>query len=101
MTTVFTAYVGLESQNEELSKHSNKATLIGLLNASDLSYSIVYADGMYLGTEEDSAIITCIAEEEAGGYTKHKLIKALNSYKLLAQQQEVWLTERQEYLEVL
>ena len=101
MTVVYTAFVGFNGPNS--SHYGNRALLLDLLACSNLDgYTVTYADGVYEGQAEPSAVVTVIGntDEQAMDYGE-AIIEVCRQYKEQAGQAEVWITRRTEDLYVV
>lgn len=97
MATVFTIYAGF---NGPLGEDENKRILYQILGECGVNgYTVTEGLGMYNGEPEPCAIVTLIAPRDSlrDALAEH-LAEVANRYKDRAQQEEVWVTRRQEEL---
>ena len=100
MAIVYSMFIGF---NGPLPWRSNKATLFHYLNESGLNgFTVTEATGFYNGSEEPSAVVTVIVNEEEDYAKIEKILRNIaRHYKLACQQDEVWITRRREDLYVI
>lgn len=97
MATVFTIYAGF---NGPLGQERNREILYKILSECGVNgYTVVEGFGMYNGEPEACAMVTLIAPRDSlrDDLAEH-LAEVATRYKDQAQQEEVWITRRQEDL---
>ena len=97
MTTVFTIYAGL---NGPLGEDENKQILLRILAECGIDgYTWTEGIGFYNGRPELSAIVTLIVANDADVFDMaNHVAEVAIGYKDEAQQEEVWVTRREEQL---
>lgn len=104
MATVFTIYVGFNGSDQSPeTQMTNRDTLFRILAASGMDgYTVYEGLGLWAGQTEPGASVVMIATRDADAeyVAAHARIIAAK-YKDQAEQEEVWLTRRQEDLLVI
>ena len=97
MAFVHTAYVGFNGPNA--GTIFNRNLLLDLLTDSSLDgWTVTFTEGRYQGTNEPGATVVVITETLDG---RDPLLQVCDSYKLIAEQEAVWVTTREEALTVV
>lgn len=100
MATVYTIYVGF---NGPRGVEYNRDLLFHVLAGCGLNgYTVIEGTGMYNGIPEPGASVILIAPNERDDeHIREHVAAVANEYKDLAQQEEVWVTRRQEDLLII
>ena len=104
MATVFTMYAGLAVNgaggNHSIVINANRAILFELLNRNHSEgFTLLEGLGCFECNEEPTAIVSFIAQtKEAADALGERLAATAAQYKEQGDQQEVWITRREEEL---
>ena len=100
MATVYTIYAGFNGPN---GIDCNRDLLFRILSECGLNgYTIIEGVGMYNGVSEPGASVILIAQNERDDeHIREHVAAVANEYKDRAQQEEVWVTRRQEDLLII
>lgn len=104
MAIIFTLHVGFADANGDCTNATeNKGLLFTALNSAGLDgYTVLDGVGCYNGKHEPGASVVVIALDSFHAQSiRQKVREAALRYKDLASQAEVWLTQREETLEIL
>lgn len=103
MAVVITLYAGFCTPGDDypMRPARNRATLLDLLHRRHPDgFTVLDGIGCWQGQEEPGASVIFI--EEGGGAQLHaRVLETARTYKRLAQQDEVWVTRRDETLAVV
>lgn len=104
MATVFTIYVGFNGPDRSPeTQMTNRDTLFRILAGSGMDgYTVYEGLGLWAGQTEPGASVVMIAPKDTDAeYVEAHAKVIANNYKVQAQQEEVWVTRRQEGLMII
>lgn len=104
MATVYTLHVGFsDAFGNDQHAAANRACLLNVLDLGRFDgYTVLDTLGCYQGKQEPGANVVFIARDSfEATQLKAKIRQAAELYKELTLQEEVWLTTREENLEII
>lgn len=104
MAYIFTLHVGFTSPDDSYNDiAANRDTLFSILHRNHPNgFTVLEGVGCFHGVEEPGASVVLIADSRPGAEAlRYSLVKTANEYKALAGQEEVWITWREETLQVV
>lgn len=104
MVTVYTLHVGFsDAFGNDHHAAANKVRLFHVLDSGDFDgYTVLESTGCYRGKKEPGANVIFIAQDNnEAAVLEPRIRRAAALYKELTLQEEVWLTARQEILEII
>lgn len=104
MAIVYTLHVGFsDAFGNDQHAAANRVHLFHILDSGGFDgYTVLDSTGCYQGKQEPGANVVFIAKDSfEAAELRSKVRKAAELYKELTLQEEVWLTTRQENLEII
>lgn len=104
MATVYTLHVGFsDAFGNDQHAAANRVRLFHVLDSGNFDgYTVLDSTGCYQGNREPGANVVFIARSDnEAAILEPKIREAAKLYKKLANQEEVWLTARQEILDII
>ena len=104
MATVYTLHVGFsDAFGNDQHAAANRVRLFHVLDSGDFDgYTVLDSLGCYQGKQEPGANVVFIAKDSLEATElEPKIRQAAELYKELTLQEEVWLTARQEILDII
>lgn len=104
MATVYTLHVGFsDAFGNDQHAAANRVRLFHVLDSGDFDgYTVLDSIGCYQGKQEPGANVVFIARDSfEATQLRAKVKRAAELYKELTLQEEVWLTTREEDLEII